>query len=184
MSLLILMGLAALTQSSKRLEPHATLNAADAIKQGVLETYARLPMRFEVNHGQTDPQVRFLSRGSGYMLYLTSAEAVLSLREATTAETRRKSDGVPAASEAEIASSHAPAVLRMKLIGSNSAPRLAGLDELPGKSNYFIGNDPKKWRTNIPNYSRVRYENVYAGVDLIYYGSQGQLEYDFVVAPA
>src|SRR2546428_259370 len=55
--------------------------------------------------------------------------------------------------------------------------------ELPGKSNYFIGNDPKKWRANIANYAKVRYRNVYPGVDLVYYGNQQQLEYDFVVGP-
>jgi len=59
-----------------------------------------------------------------------------------------------------------------------------GAEELPGKTNYFIGNDPKKWRTNVPTYAQVRYHDVYPGVDLVYYGNQGgQLEYDFVVAP-
>jgi hypothetical protein len=57
------------------------------------------------------------------------------------------------------------------------------MEELPGKSNYFIGNDPTKWRTNVPNYAKVKYANVYPGVDLVYYGNQGQLEYDFVVQP-
>ena len=76
-----------------------------------------------------------------------------------------------------------PAVLRMKLMGANPQARLSGLEELPGKSNYFIGNDPTKWRTSVPNYAKVKYANVYPGVDLVYYGNQGQLEYDFVVQP-
>jgi hypothetical protein len=71
----------------------------------------------------------------------------------------------------------------MKLVGANPRAKVTGLDQLPGKSNYFIGNDPKKWRTNVPNYAKVRYANVYPGVDLVYYGNQGQLEYDFVVQP-
>jgi len=75
------------------------------------------------------------------------------------------------------------AFLRMKLVGANPHARVTGLEELPGKSNYFIGNDPKKWRTNVPNYAKVKYANVYPGVDLVYYGNQGQLEYDFVVQP-
>ena len=79
--------------------------------------------------------------------------------------------------------SQAPAVLRMKLVGANPQAKVTGLEELPGKSNYFIGNDPKKWRTNVSNYARVNYANVYPGVDLVYYGKQGQLEYDFVVQP-
>jgi len=76
-----------------------------------------------------------------------------------------------------------PSVLRMELVGANPRAMAAGLDPLPGKSNYFIGNDPKKWRTNVPNYAKVKYRDVYPGVDLVYYGNQGQLEYDFVVRP-
>ena len=71
----------------------------------------------------------------------------------------------------------------MRLVGGNAKGRVVGLDELPGRSNYFIGNDPKKWRTNVPSYAQVKYEGVYPGVDLVYYGNQRQLEYDFVVAP-
>jgi hypothetical protein len=71
----------------------------------------------------------------------------------------------------------------MKLMGANPQARLSGLEELPGKSNYFIGNDPTKWRTSVPNYAKVKYANVYPGVDLVYYGNQGRLEYDFVVQP-
>ena len=79
--------------------------------------------------------------------------------------------------------SHATAVLRMKLVGGNPNPQIAGGAELPVKTNYFIGNDPKKWRTNVPTYAKVKYGNVYPGIDLVYYGNWGQLEYDFVVAP-
>ena len=71
----------------------------------------------------------------------------------------------------------------MTLANANPQSQAAGLDELPGKSNYFIGNDPAKWRTNIPTYAKVKYNGVYPGVDLVYYGNHGQLEYDFVVAP-
>jgi hypothetical protein len=75
------------------------------------------------------------------------------------------------------------AVLRMKLVGANPQPRVEGQEELPGKINYFLGNDPKRWRTNVPTYSKVKYHSVYPGVDLVYYGRQQQLEYDLVVAP-
>ena len=71
----------------------------------------------------------------------------------------------------------------MKLVAANSSPRVTGIDELPGKSNYFVGNDPKQWRTNVLQYARVKYENVYQGVDVVYYGNQQELEYDFIVAP-
>ena len=77
----------------------------------------------------------------------------------------------------------APGVLRMKLVGANEHAKVTGLGRLTGKSNYFVGNDPKKWRTNVANYSRVKYQDVYPGIDLVYYGNQGHLEYDFVVSP-
>ena len=64
-------------------------------------------------------------------------------------------------------------MLRMQLVGANPQAKVSGLDELPGKSNYFVGNDPKKWRTNVPNYAKVKYEGVYPGVDLVYYGNKG-----------
>jgi len=77
----------------------------------------------------------------------------------------------------------APSVVRLRLLGANPSAKFTGLDELPGKSNYFLGNDPKKWRTNVPTFARVKCENIYPGVDLIYNGKGGQLEYEFVVAP-
>jgi hypothetical protein len=77
----------------------------------------------------------------------------------------------------------ARSVVRMRLVGTNPQARATGLDALPAKTNYFIGKDPKKWRTKVPNYAKVKYEGVYPGIDLVYYGNQGQLEYDWAVAP-
>jgi hypothetical protein len=71
----------------------------------------------------------------------------------------------------------------MQLVGADPQAKVSGLEQLPGKSNYIIGDDHKKWRTNVPNYAKVKYQDVYPGVDLVYYGNQGQLEYDFVVQP-
>jgi hypothetical protein len=71
----------------------------------------------------------------------------------------------------------------MKLAGANPSPQVAGLEELPGKSNYFVGSDPAKWRTNVATYAKVRYRDVYPGIDLVYYGNQRQLEYDWIVSP-
>jgi hypothetical protein len=75
-----------------------------------------------------------------------------------------------------------PAVVRLKMDGANPNPQVKGLDELPGKSNYFIGNDPAKWQTNVTSYERVELKEIYPGIDLTYYGNQGQLEYDFIVS--
>ena len=129
--------------------------------------YGSLPVTFEPNQGHTDTGVQFLARGPNYTLFLKSDEAVLALK--APAINRR----TPAADS----------VVRIKLLGSRANATLSGVDELPGKSNYFIGNDPQKWRTNIPNFAKVECLTVYSGVDMVYYGSQGQLEYDLVVTP-
>jgi hypothetical protein len=146
--------------------------------------YSKLPLSFEANRGQTDPRVRFISPGDGYALFLTGNEAVLALSKPSAVS------GQPAhqrnhrfASRIERPAAPASAVLRMRLAGTNSKAEVTGLEELSGKSHYFLGNDPKKWRINVPNYARVKCESVYPGVDLIYYGNQRELEFDFVVGP-
>ena len=146
----------------------------------VRKRYGNLPLSFEANHGQSDSTVKFLSRGSGYSLFLTSNEAVLVLSQSEADESRTASRVNRTAVRARHRKS---AVVRMTLVNANPQSQAAGHDALPGKSNYFIGNDPAKWRTNIPTYAKVKYEGVYPGVDLVYYGNHGQLEYDFVVAP-
>lgn len=143
----------------------AALKAAASARPAPPQTaYGKLPLAFEANQGQSDPQVKFLARGQGYSLFLTETEAVLTLRPPTP-------DPQP------------PSVLRMQLVGANSNPQVTGQAELPGRINYFLGNDPSQWRTNIPTFAKVRYANVYPGVDLVYYGNLRQLEYDLVVAP-
>jgi hypothetical protein len=201
-----------------------TLQAAkpDASHPQVVAAYGKLPLAFEINEGQTDSQVKFLSRGSGYTLFLTGSEAVLAVREpsavrpqgpripnlkyGTANPAQRRStlarppdsgirmldlgllpidlhQSAMGNSPAPSPQLQTPAVLRMKLVGANSAAKVVGAEELPGKSNYFLGKDPKKWRTGVANYAKVRYEDVYPGVDVVYYGNQGKLEHDFVVSP-
>src|SRR5215831_13601012 len=184
-----------------------------ATQPRLVEAYGRLPLSFEINQGQTDSRVKFVSRGSGYSLFLTGNEAVLALRKPVQKANGKRQlanrvaqrslfnaaalpgvllpapaqlkDSFASRDEARIPlpESQAPAVLRMRLVGANPQAKVSGLEQLPGKSNYFIGSDPRKWRTNVPNYAKVKYANVYPGVDLVYYGSQGQLEYDFVLQP-
>jgi hypothetical protein len=159
-----------------------------ASRSRLVAAYGKLPLSFEANQGQTDAQVRFLSRGSGYTLFLTGHEAVLALQKAEGNTSKPEIPGQAGALKFE--TRHSPlvtrpsaSVLRMGLVGASEATQVSGLEELPGKSNYLIGNDRRKWRSDVPNYAKVRYQNVYPGVDLVYYGNQGQLEYDFVVAP-
>lgn len=174
---------------------------------------------FELNLGQTDPAAKFLSRGSGYTLFLTDSEAVFSFRSQNSAVRGQKQERGPwltvggqrgsadlfsrsaallieprpadlndqsalqGPNPAPSLQPPAPEVLRMKLVGANPRAAAVGVDKLPSKSNYFIGQDPRRWRTNVPNYAGVWYRGIYPGVDLVYYGRQQRLEYDFTLAP-
>jgi hypothetical protein len=155
------------TMNTEKYGYRTTLSGADQqTKARASEAYGKLPMRFEANAGQVDARVKFISRGNGYNLFLTPIEAVLTL-----------------GNERQVSGADQRSVMRMKLIGADPAPHVEGVDALPGKSNYLIGNDPSRWRSNVPSYAQVRYSSVYPGIDLIYYGNQQQLEYDFVVSP-
>ncbi len=151
--------------------------AQKSLVPAISGSYGKLPFSFEVNEGQTAPEVKFLARGPGYALFLTSSEAVLSLRAGDQASL------LGALLQDAPSSAPKSAALRMKLRGANRDADIVGADELLGKANYFIGNDPTKWRTNVSTYAKVRVCDLYPGVDLMYYGHQGQLEYDFIVAP-
>lgn len=129
----------------------------------IAEAYGKLPINFEPNVGQTGDAVDFLARGNGYSLFLTGSEAVLALNP-------RGDSGRAAA-------------ITMSLPGANENASASGINETKGKTNYFIGSDPEKWRTNVANFAKVRYDSVYKGIDLVYYGNGQQLEYDFHVAP-
>jgi VCBS repeat-containing protein len=120
--------------------------------------YGSLPLRFEPNVGQMDARALFRSQAAGHDLFLTADEAVIAVRGAA-------------------------APLRIRLLGSRPPRGIAGENRLPGSTHYYLGNDPGRWRTHVSAYGRVRYEQVYPGIDLVYYGSGRQLEYDFVVAP-
>ena len=153
-----------------------------------IDAYGQIPLSFEANQGQVDASVKYLSRGAGYNLFLTGSEAVLSLPVKADGEKRNDEfeapDLIARLSDPETRpTSPSVSTLRMKLEGANQDPRVTGQDELPGKSNYFIGQARSKWQTDIPTYSRVEYEEIYRGIDLVYYGNQRQLEYDFKVAP-
>src|SRR5262249_6239634 len=127
-------------------------------------------MSFEAKQWKAVNRVRFLTRGPNYAFFLTPTEAVLSWNR----------------EESRFRSGHrsmAPAALRLRLIGANRQPRLSGLDPLPGKSHYFVGNNPNRWKTQIETYSRVKYEEVYPGIDMIFYGHGQRFEYDFRLAP-
>jgi hypothetical protein len=121
-----------------------------------------VPLSFEANQGQVDGEVKYLARGQGYSLFLTPGAAVLGLRSAGIGK---------------------PTQWVSMVLQGAAASAISGEEQLPGRSNYFVGNNPAQWRTNIPTFARVRYLQVYPGVDLTYYGRQGRLENDFEVTP-
>src|ERR1039457_2254904 len=147
------------------------LRASAASRQAKLMS---VPLSFEANQGPAGSNVQFLSRGSGYALFLTPGKVVLNLERqqpASAKPTPQTPDGASVDT------------LRMTLIGANPKASMVGLDPQAGVVSYFVGNDPKNWRSGIPTYGKVNYPQIYPGVNLVFYGSQRQLEYDFVVAP-
>ncbi len=163
----------------------------------VREAYGQLPLSFEANRGQADEAANFVARGAGYTLSLSPTQAAFALarqsgegsqsnkpapssRDNGSAETGARRDTDNSKSPR---SEPPPMVLRMNIVGANRGAGVEGLNELEGKVNYFTGKDPSQWRTNIQTFGRVRYTEVYPGIDVVYYGNQRQLEYDFVVAP-
>src|SRR5262245_44157917 len=116
-------------------------NSVDPAKRAqIIQAYGQLPLRFEANRGQTDARVKFISRNSGHTLFLTAKEAVLRLRIGTLGS--RIEEGDPCSTESANPQSQNPnpqsAILKMRLVGANPRPRVIGLDELPGRLNYFL----------------------------------------------
>ncbi len=134
----------------------AERNSATASR--VTEALGRLPLTFESNTGQADPRVKFISRGNGFTLYLSPAEATLDLQ-------------------------NGKARLKMRLEGSRALARIRGDEKQPTRTNYFLGDSPKQWRADIPTWSKVRVDEIYSGIDLIYYGNRESLEYDYILSP-
>jgi hypothetical protein len=122
------------------------------------EPFGRRGHVFEPNLGQADPDVRFVYRGNGHSLLLSDRDAVLKF-------------------------ANSPASIRMKLVGQRSARAPEGLEPKAGVTHYFTGNDATQWLRSVPQFGKVKYANVYPGIDLIYYGDGRELEYDFVLAP-
>jgi hypothetical protein len=158
-AILICAGVALMTLDAHRSQSPSAFTD----RSGIASAYGQLPLSFEPNEGQSDAKVKFQARGVGYGLYLTENEAVLALRPGGS---QKKSS-----------------VLRMSLAHADKTGGVIAQTPLPGRSNYFIGRDASKWHRGIPQFSRVRYHDVYPGTDLVYYGNQGNLEYDFEVSP-
>ena len=154
---LLSIGSVHVASSGYKHEPPISRHDSARIKQ----SYAKIPLSFVANHGQSDKNVQFIARGSGYSLGLAPTTFTLAVGNSRSRAS----------------------VLQATLLGSNAAANLTGLEQQITKTNYFIGRDPRKWQTNVPNYAKVKYSGVYPGVDLVFYGNQSVIEYDFTVAP-
>jgi hypothetical protein len=161
--------------------------------------YSHLPLAFEANEGQANAQVRYLARGPGFTLFLTQGDAILQLLKSGPS-TQPTPTGLNPQSKvpsllhspesvgdfSRISAKPSPGsteAVDLKLLGANPKAQIVTAEKLPGHTSYFLGNNPRHWHTNIPNYARLRYRDIYPGIDLAYYGRQGQLENDFVVRP-
>jgi hypothetical protein len=155
--------------------PHSSPSGS----QQLVEHYADLPLSFEANQGQAGPNASFLARGNGYQIGLTGDAALLELCHASPGAAERSPVQSPSGSRRTTACN----AIRMRLLRAGNRANPNGEEQLPGSVNYFIGNDPARWRIGIPTYAKVRYRSIYPGIDLIYFGNHRELEYDFVVAP-
>jgi len=141
--------------------------------------FGRVPLHFESNQGRGAEAIKYWARGQGYGIYVADGEVLFTLNRVVGQAGQR----LRPAGSARAAQSNPFSVLRMKLIGANTVAQITSEDMLPTKVHHFSGNDPAKWRTNVATFGRVRCREVYRGVDLLLYGNQQQLEYDFVVSP-
>lgn len=129
----------------------------------VRESYSKIPLSFVPNGGQAGKKIKFTSRGSGYSLALAPTTFTLAVVDPSN--------------------KNKASVLQETLLGGNASANLTGIELLPTKTNYLIGSDPRKWKTDVPNYAKVKYSGVYPGIELVFYGNPDRLEYDFTVSP-
>jgi hypothetical protein len=155
---------------------------ATAAHGEILAAYGNLPLNFEVNQGQTDARVKYLAQGPGYTVFLTGEDATL-LLHAHSGENSPTFPAQPLSARNSKSAKGPNVAVRLSLAGANPGAQVEPLDVQPGESNYLIGNDSSKWRRGVPHFARVKYRSVYRGVDLVYYGNQGQLESDYILAP-
>jgi hypothetical protein len=157
----------------------SSVYAIDKINTNNLKVnYLNIPLYFEINQGQTNKQVKFLSRGYGHTIYLTQKNIVLVLNNSISQKTNPKTFNSKNISNQKLQTE----VINLNFLGANNKVQIQGIGGKEGISNYFIGNNPSKWIKDIPNYKEVRYKNIYPGIDMLFYGNQRNLEFDFVLS--
>lgn len=159
---------------------------ANADNAQILENYGKIPLAFTMNQGQVDSQVKFTSQGSGCSMFFTPQGTTFLLSKETEASVAKRLakrslvyQGDPQDDrEQEIEREYF--TLKLNFFNASSNTEIAGENRLPWNNNYFMGNDPKKWQSDVPNYQKVRFKDVYDGIDLVYYGTKNRIKYDFI----
>jgi hypothetical protein len=180
------------SQSAAVVAPQ-TKTITPAARERLQATFSALPLAFEQNHGQTDPQVKYMARAEGYKLYLTSSQAIFTIhKQGGESDVRRMMmdrrlgpSGVKSMlrRRAQQKSKELVAAVHMNMLGANPTAQLTPTAPQPGKVNYFIGKDRSKWHSDVPLFGQVSYRNLYPGIDLAFHGNGKQLEFDYLVSP-
>ena len=163
------------------------LKAGELNKAQVMESYGKIPLSFTANIGQLDSDVKFTTKGNGATMFFTQKETTFLLSRETekSIAKRTKQANVDESFNLQevIGSEIEYYVLKRHFVNANSNPEVTGEDRLPWNNNYLIGNEPDEWQTDVPNYSKVRLKDIFNGIDLVYYGNQNKIKYDFVIQP-
>ena len=177
----------AITQAKTTLVSDATLNSRTLNQQtnpDIARSYSQLPLSFIRNDGQVDKQVKFYERGAGHTTFFTEKGVTLALSKALPKDDATSKQAISQNLESDKAlAEHVTSMVTLTPLGANKHPGIVAESMLPGKVNYFQGRDKKSWHGNIPTYQAVRYQEIYPGIDLRFYGNNQQLEYDFIVDP-
>ncbi len=178
-SLAVLLSVALLLAGS----PAASRSGSGRVSAGqrarMMAEYGHMALAFEPNVGQLNQRARFVARGLGYSLFLTSRGAVLSLPVTSDAQSRAAESTRPGSGATDPTS----VGVSLSLAGVSRHVRLSARGRLPGSVNYLLGRDRARWRTGVSTFSRVQYHGVWPGIGAVFYGHEGRLEYDFDVAP-
>ena len=167
----------AMNQSANKAQPTVSAEQRGRVRASL----DALPLAFEANQGQTDPQVKYTARGNGYSVFLTASDTVFAITSAKHSAAPSRIPGTH--SQPRSAEKVQSGAIDMRLVGGNLKPEIAAGNEVPGVINYYTGSDPKNWHTGVKQYSSVSYKDVYPGVNMVFHGAQRQLEFDFVVSP-
>jgi len=162
---------------------HLTTQVAGNLKADIQEAYGKLPLSFIQNNGQVDRRIKFYEKGSGHATFFTKEGVYISLIKGQSLEVRsQKLENISPAG-ARGSERREVEIIKLTLSDANKDPEIVPINKQEGQVNYFIGNDPKRWKTNIPTYQGVLYKEVYKGIDMKFYGDNRRLEYDIFVKP-